>query len=273
MTLGQETSESSEDDDSTETSEDDTETATTAMPGTTTTSSSATTTSMATTSMATTTTTTYATQNRNDLTSNYLYESFDSSSFAYAVGQCTRYSILQGLFMKATCLDMDRIQMDIYSTAGCDDDLDSTIIYTAENGTFNCSGVNAYAEISINLGTCPGEYTVYSALNTCAFAATGVYSSVYCMGTDAEIQYYLSSTCSDASFYDKSEFNNVCGFLFTSLSSGYDIYGNLTSCYIPSTATTTSTVTTMSTTPSSANSYNINNVMLAVALFFVVLRF
>lgn len=208
----------------------------------------------------TTVTTTVAVQNRDDVTCNYYYGPFDTSYFAYAVNQCTQYSILQGEFMYATCLNSTHIKVNIYLTSFCNGTAYSSKVYDSSQATFYCGGVDAYAKIKIGVTSCPASYYVYSAINTCTNASSTIWSSVYCSGSNGEIQYYTSDTCSDATFSSLDQMTATCGYLFTTIRSKTKIYGQIESCF-------TGATTTTPPTSSIGHMYNINNV---IAFFFVV---
>jgi len=212
---------------------------------------------------------TYATQLRDDVDCNYYYSTFDTTHFAYAIGQCTQISILNTQFMNATCLDTEHLQVNIFDAAGCSGSPASNNIYTSNNATFYCGGVNAYAELEINLGKCPAKYSVYSAINTCTNVSSHLWSSVYCTATSGQIQYYMENTCSDSSYYSYNHFNTSCHYLFTTTGEAtLEVYGELITCNNPSTTTTT---TTKSTT-SSANIYDVKNTFFLIMMLFAALQ-
>jgi hypothetical protein len=217
-------------------------------------------------------TTTVAVQKHNDLTSNYYYSDLDGSYFAFAIGQCTQKSIIGASYMKATCLDTDNLQVDLYYTSSCDTAYSSTN-YTSADATFYCGGVDDYAKVTISASSCSSTtYDVYTALDVCVKASSSVsiYTSVYCSGTYGEIQYYLGSTCADAVYYSVAKMNSTCQFLFTSSSSGAKIYGLIDECYTGATTTTSGATTTASTSSIAANNYNIFS---AVALLFAAVLY
>jgi len=223
------------------------------------------------------TTTAKAQLHNTGLISNYYYSSLDGSSFAFAVGQCTLYSVALGEYMHATCIDSQHINIQIYSSSDCSGSIKANVTYNETSAIFNCKGVNSYAAIGIDVQTnsCPTtKYIVYSALNVCSNVSSITWTSVYCNSTYGEIQYYSNAQCSDSGFTTSDIFNSTCKFLFEN-SEKINVFGIIKQCSVnPFTITTTATPTTTTTSkPSSANNYNINQIIFFFAALFCVLQF
>lgn len=212
---------------------------------------------------------TYPVQLRdNDVDCNYYYSILDTSYFAFAIGQCTVYSLLSGEYMLATCLDTKNLNILVYSGADCTGRVIGNLTFNSTSGeSFYCGGVNGYAGIDITItGTCPvTKYTVYTAINVCTNDGGNFFTSVYCNNSYGEIQYYNDSKCTDPKYNNKDIFNDTCQDLFTN-SEGVTVSGKINSCNFGE-AVSTKTTTTSAPTSSSANSYFIN----AIILFFVAL--
>jgi hypothetical protein len=206
---------------------------------------------------------------RDNLVCNYYYTAFDSSHFAFAIGQCTTYSIIQGLYMNATCLNSSALEVKRYAASGCKGTPSSTNTYSSDQANFHCGG-SGYANFSVSVSGCPATYVVYAAINTCTNASASIWSSVYCTDTAGEIQYYTASTCSNSSFYSLQKFNQTCGYLFTTKVGDIVVKGSLNTCNL---GTSTATTTTPSPTISDANAHYANTIVFCIFMLVVVLLF
>jgi len=233
-----------------------------------TTSSTTTTTTTTTTSSTTTTasTTTKSVSHNSAYTSNYYYAAFAAVKFPYAIGQCSAVDVT-GDYMMVNCIDSTHVNVLSYSIAGCTGTPDTTMTYNSTQATFYCGGTNTYAQVTIGPASCVDAiFTIYAALDVCVYTGAA-FISVYCASSPAiaQLQYYGTSTCTDASIASIISANSTCEYLFPL--SGVSIYGNAGTCNT-GTTTTTSTSTTSSTTKTSAgNSYNVGSILFFMMMF------
>jgi len=244
-------------------------TTTTKKPSTTSSTTTTTTTSTTSSTKASSTTTTASTTTKSvshnsAYTSNYYYASFGTVKFPYAIGQCSAVDVSSD-YMMINCVGTTHVNVLSYSIGGCTGTPDTNMTYNSTQATFYCGGTNTYAQVTIGPESCVDAiFTIYAALDVCVYTGAA-FISVYCASSPAiaQLQYYETSTCTDASIASIISANSTCEYLFPL--SGVSIYGNAGTCNTGTTTTTSTSSTTSSTASttktSAGNSYNMGSIL------------
>jgi len=217
---------------------------------------------------------------RNSGTNNFAIDTFTDLPFAYAINQCTVYSLLEpNKFIKYTCEENEvdstyTVHKLEYSTSACSGtgtSLGSWMQDDAlkgEEGYFECTGMDYYAKVAIGTAAdCSDAQTVYAGLGACVDnegMTSHTQISVYCDTEKAHMEFYAYANnmtfCPDATYCTKWVFTSSCAQIAQVPVAGaaVTIYGKLLEC---SNGVTTST--TMA--PSSARGqFVLANIIFAV---------
>jgi len=244
----------------------------------------------------------------NNVMSNYYIGIFQGGAtyFPYALDKCQASGLTTPQGYMFSCSDDGMwIRWDTYGDNECTTSVQSTqwINSTHKDGTpfgydttmdanrgklyaFECNGVDAYTTVTFNPVTCDGidesGATLSAALDVCANlpqlsqSSPALSLSIWCDGTEARMQYYVTATTPmcDAEMTTNTNYADTesCDYIFT-FAGTTQIYGIVNECMnmeMDTTTTSTSTTSAPGTTQSDAN---IHVLPLITFLFVIVFSF
>jgi len=171
--------------------------------------------------------------------SNFFQYTFNSLlNIPYAADQCSATDLTGTSYIIPVCVDDNTIEVSWYSDSSCTS-LSSQNTYNTSSGEiFVCSGSSSYSGITIGVSEC--LVTFYASFRSCvqhSVSSSAIYSSIECSSTEATMSLYNTSTCSNSAMTEYY-FSDTCSYSFTF--SSYDIFGEIASCTVEATPTTSS---------------------------------